>query len=134
MSTVSRHSDQNLPTEFSDMSAVQAFGRALVRREQFRAGGCIDTAISRVASRLKTGPGTLANIIRNRVKSVCFTLGQRIIAAAISDIENERKQLEHERELLMAVATPTNADDLAEVEAHLAAADACLARMKGRKP
>lgn len=130
MSTVSQTSNQTLPTEYSDMSAVQAFGRALVKREQFRTGGCVDTVIARVASRIKTGPGTLANIIRNRVKSVCFTLGQRIIAAAISDIENERKQLDHEREILMSVVAPSNADDLAEVEAALEAARAGLARMR----
>lgn len=130
MVTVSQISTQTVTTEFSDMSAVQAFGRALVRREQFRTGGCADTAIARVAARIKTGKGTLANIIRNRVKSVCFTLGQRIIAAGLSDIENERKQLEHERELLLSVAVPTNADDLAAVEAALEAARAGLERMR----
>lgn len=133
MSTVSQHSSQNLPTEFSDMSAVQAFSRALVRREQARSGGCSETAIARVASRIKTGPGTLGNIIRNRVKSVCFNLGQRIIAAAISDIENERKQLEHEREILMSVVAPASPADLAEVEAALEAARQGLARMRARQ-
>ena len=130
MSTISQTSNQTLPTEYSDMSAVQAFGRALVRREQFRSGDCVDTAIASVAARIKTGPGTLANIIRNRVKSVCFTLGQRIIAAAISDIENERKQLEHEREILMSVVAPSSSDDLCEVEAALEAAREGLARMR----
>ena len=132
MSTVSQHSSQNLPTEYSDMSAVQAFSRALVRREQARSGGCSETAIARVASRIRTGPGTLANIIRNRVKSVCFNLGQRIIAAAISDIENEKKALEHEHQALVALGHHADPSALATVEQGLAIVRAGLARMRGQ--
>lgn len=133
MSSVSQHSTQSVTSERGDMNAVQAFSRALVRREQFRGGGCIEAAIERVATRLKTPAGTLTNIIRNRVKSVCFSLGQKIIAAAISDIENERKQLEHEREILMSVVSPENADDLLEVEAALASARAGLERLRAKR-
>lgn len=132
MSTVSQHSSQNLPTEYSDMSAVQAFSRALVRRGQARSGGCSETAIARVASRIRTGPGTLANIIRNRVKSVCFNLGQRIIAAAISDIENEKKALEHEHQALVALGHHADPSALATVEQGLAIVRAGLARMRGQ--
>ena len=132
MSTVSQHSSQNLPTEYSDMSAVQAFSRALVRREQARSGGCSETEIARVASRIRTGPGTLANIIRNRVKSVCFNLGQRIIADAISDIENEKKALEHEHQALVALGHHADPSALATVEQGLAIVRAGLARMRGQ--
>ncbi len=122
-----------ITSESSDMSAVAAltsFSRSLVRRDQMRAGGSAESAIKRVADRIKISRGTFANIVRQKVKSVCISVGSRIIAASISDIENERKQLEHERELILSVAAPTNADDVAEVEAHLEAARAVLARMR----
>ena len=134
-STVRRDSGHSMPTGYSDMGSVAsiaAFSRSLVRREQFRSGGDAEKAIHRVAARIKVGPGTIANLIRNRVKSVCFHIGSRIIAAAISDIENERRQLEHERELLLAMDTHASADDLRTVDDALETARACLARMRGQ--
>ena len=131
MSSVSHKSDQSMQVEFSEMGAVAsiaAFSRVLIKREQFRSGGTAETAIAAVARRLNAGPVTIANIVRNRVKSVCFSLGQRIIATAISDIENERKQLEHEREILLAMAAPTDTNDLAAVEA------AQLTRINSSRP
>lgn len=134
-STVRPDSGHSLPTEYSDMGSVAsiaAFSRSLVRREQYRSGGDIAKAIKRVAGRLKIGPGTISNLVKNRVKSVCFLIASRIIAAAISDIENERKQLEHERELLMGLGPHASADDLRTVEDALETARSTLARMRGQ--
>jgi len=114
----------------SAVAAIASFSRSLVRRDQIRTGGCAETAIQRVADRIKVSRGTFANIVRKKVKSVCMSVGQRIIAAAISDIENERRQLDHERELILSVASPTNTDDLLAVETALEAARAGLARMR----
>lgn len=116
----------------SAVASIAAFSRSLVKREQLRSGGCAETAMQRVARRIKTGPGTLGNIVRNRVKSVCFSLGNRIIAAAISDIENERKKLENERETLMALGASPDPTALAEVEAGFEIVDRALARMRQR--
>jgi hypothetical protein len=116
--------------EYQDMNAIAAFSRSLVRREQYRAGGCSETAIARVARRLRTGPGTLSNIIRKRVKSVCFMLGQRIVAAALSDIDQERKRLEAEHAALMDLGAHADPDLLAAVEASLAAAREGLEKMR----
>lgn len=135
MSTVSQKTSQSLPQEFSDMGAVAsiaAFSRVLIKREQYRAGVTAETAMQRVARRIKTGPGTLGNIVRNRVKSVCFSLGQRIVAAAIQDIENERKQLENERECLLALGAYVDPAALAEVEEGLAIVASGLAKMRGQ--
>lgn len=132
MSTVRQTSRQNLSVEYHDMNAIAAFSRTLIKREQLRSGGCAETALQRVARRIKTGPGTLGNIVRNRVKSVCFSLGNRIIAAAIADIENERKKLEHERECLLALGGNPDPAALAEVEAGFQIVDRALERMRGR--
>lgn len=130
MSTVRQTSSQNLPVEYHDMNAIAAFSRNLIKREQLRSGGCAETAMQRVARRIKTGPGTLGNIVRNRVKSVCFSLGNRIIAAAISDIENERKKLENEHVCLLAMGASPDATALAEIEAGFEIVDRALARMR----
>lgn len=135
--TVSQKSSQTITTaEYTDMGSVgslAAFSRSLIRREQSRSGGDAETAIRNVASRLKMGQGTLANIVRNRVKSVGFHIGSMIIAAAIADIESERKQLEHERDCLMALGPHADASDLAEVEESLAVARQGIARMRGAR-
>lgn len=133
-STVRRDSGHSMPTEYSDMGSVAsiaAFSRTLIRREQWRSGGDAETAIRRVASRLKVGPGTISNLVRNRVKSICFEIARRIVAAAISDIEQERKQLEHEHQALMALGPHADPSALAAVEQALAVAREGLARMRG---
>lgn len=132
MSTISPKTSQILSHEYSDMNAIAAFSRQLIKREQARSGDCAENAIQRVARRLRTGPGTLANIVRNRVKSVCFLLGQRIVAAAIADIENERKKLEHERECLLALGANADPSALEEIEAGFAIVSSALARMRGQ--
>jgi hypothetical protein len=133
-STVRPDSGHSMPTEYSDMGSVAsiaAFSRSLVRREQFRSGGDVEKAIQRVAGRLKVGPGTIANLVKNRVKSVCFLIGNRIIAAAIADIENEKRQLEHEHQALVALGRHADPSALAAVEQGLAIARDGLARMRG---
>lgn len=129
-STVRTKPVQSVQVEFSQMEVIAVFGRRLVRSEQSRSGGCFERAVARVAARLKTGPSALSNIIRKRVKSVCFTLGQRIVAAALSDIDQERKRLEAEHAALMDLGAHADPDLLAAVEASLAAAREGLEKMR----
>jgi hypothetical protein len=134
-STVRRTSRLSMPQEFNEMGSVAsiaAFSRSLVKREQLRSGVDAKKALQRVADRLKIGPGTIANLVRDRVKSICFTVARRIVAAAISDIEQERRQLEHEHEALMALGAHADPSALAEVEEGLAIVRQGLARMRGR--
>jgi hypothetical protein len=134
-STVRRGSRHSMPTEISEMGSVAsiaAFSRSLVKREQLRSGVDAKTALQRVADRLRIGPGTIGNLVRDRVKSICFTVARRIVAAAISDIEQERRQLEHEHEALMALGAHADPAALAEVEEGLAIVRQGLARMRGR--
>lgn len=86
------------------MSSVEAFStiaRRAVEREQARHALSFDVALRRYARRLRAGPGTLANVIRERVKSVSFDLGNRILSDAMSDLSNQIQELEREREHLM---------------------------------
>lgn len=134
-STVRRDSRLSMPTEYSDMGSVAsiaAFSRSLIKREQLRTGIDAEQAIRRVAGRIKVGPGTFGNIIRKRVKTICFDIARRIVNAALTDIENERRQLENERALLLDLGPNASPHDLAEVEANLEAARAGLARMRGQ--
>lgn len=132
--TVCQKNNQNASSEYQSMGSVgslAAFSRSMIRRERARSGCDQEEAIRNVAGRIKIGAGTLANIIRNRVKDVGFRIGGIIIAAAIADIENERKQLEHELALLVDLGPNADPADLAEVEECLAVARQGLARMKG---
>lgn len=113
------------------VASIAAFGRTLVKREQYRSGGCAELALQRVAGRVRIGPGTLGNIIRRRVKTVCVALAQRIIAAAIADIEAEKRQLEHERDGLLALGCDADPAALAHAEEGLAIVRQGLARMRG---
>lgn len=134
-STVRRDSRPFTPTEYSDMgsvAAISAFSRSLIKREQMRSGGDAETAIRRVANRIKVGPGTIANLVRNRVKTICFDMARRIVNAAINDIENEKRQLEHEHEALMALGPYSDPSALASVEQGLAIVRDGLARMRGQ--
>jgi hypothetical protein len=134
-STVRRTSRLSMPTEYNDMGSVAsiaAFSRSLVKREQQRSGVDAQSAIRRVAERLRIGHGTIGNLVRDRVKSICFTIARRIVSAAISDIEQERRQLEHEHQALMALGAHADPAALAEVEEGLAIVARGLKRMRGQ--
>lgn len=134
-STVRRDSRLSMPTEYSDMGSVAsiaAFSRSLIKREQMRSGGDAETAIRRVANRIKVGPGTIANLVRNRVKTICFDMARRIVNAAITDIENEKRHLENEHQALVALVHHADPSALASVEQGLAIVREGLARMRGQ--
>lgn len=114
-------------------SNVATFARSLIKREQFRSGGDIESAIQRVARRMRVSPGTIANLVRNRVKNVCFSIGQAIITAAINDIENEKRQLEHEHQAALALGQNADPSALAKVEQGLAIARDGLAEMRAAR-
>lgn len=117
----------------SGVASVASFARTLIKREQFRGGGDMETAIQRVARRFRLPANTIGNLVRNRVKSVCFTIGQAIIAAAINDIENEKRQLEHEHQAIVAMGQNADPSALAKVEEGLSIAREGLAEMRAAR-
>lgn len=121
------------PVELSDMGTIAAvahFSKRLVRKEQERAGGCAETALASVARRLRAAPGAFANIIRMRVKKVSADLRDRIVAAALSDIEHEIERLDHDKRLLEGMGCGPSHSDVVTLEGALATARDALARMK----
>lgn len=122
------------------MAEVQAIALMLDRQvkiTQAENGVDPETAASIVARKFRAGANTIINILRckhgaRRVKSVCFSLGSRIIRAAIADIERQQKQLEEERARLVELACHADPSALAQVEQGLAIVSEGLERMRGR--
>lgn len=70
--------------------------RSMQRREQARYGGTLDEARDRLAHRLKIAPGTIYNIVRDRLKRIDHETRERIVQFAIRDIQQEIARLTHE--------------------------------------
>lgn len=115
------------------LAAVAHFSKRLVRKEQDRIGGCAETALASVARRMKAAPGAFANIIRMRVKKVSADLRDRIVAAALSDIEHEIERLDHDKRLLEGLGCGPSHSDVVTLEGALETARDALARMKGSR-
>lgn len=137
-STISHHSNQNQPPERRVMSTVEAVSRVsrgLISREQTRGGGSFDDAVARVARRIKTGPGSLANIVRQRVKSISADMKDRIVSEALAALQRDISRLEHEKQLLLQVGAGANDRDLCALESALATVQATLDQLgRGRLP
>jgi len=129
----SRHLVTSESKPMSGVASVASFARTLIKREQFREGGDMQAAIQRVARRFRLPANTIGNLVRNRVKSVCFTIGQAIITAAINDIENEKRQLEHEHQAIVAMGQNADPSALAKVEEGLSIAREGLAEMRAAR-
>jgi len=135
MSSISQTSKQRLSEEHDDMSSVAIMSKltkSWAKRESARSGIDHETALSIIANKIKTGPGKLGNIVRQRVKTACADLRDRWKRAAMADIAQEIERLQHEQWLLQQLDDNPTSDDAAALEAALEAARACLARMRGQ--
>jgi hypothetical protein len=127
--------------EYADMASIAAIAHFLernVKTEMNASGVEQETAIEMVARKFKAGAGTIANILRckngkRRVKSVCFSLGSRIIQAAIADIEREKQRLEEDRAKLMDLAIDANPSALARAEEGLKIVREALSEMRASR-
>lgn len=120
-------------SEMQALAVVAQLSRRLVRKEQERCGGCADTALKTVARRMRAAPGAFANLIRMRVNKVCADLRDRIVKAALADIEQEIERLDHDKRLLESLGFGPSHNDVRAVEDAIASARAALARMKGSR-
>lgn len=119
--------------EMGTIAAMAHFSKRLVRKEQDRSGSCAETALASVARRLKAAPGAFANIIRMRVKKVSADMRDRIVTAALADIEHEIERLDHDKRLLESLGFGPSHNDVVAVEDAIASARAALARMRGAR-
>ncbi len=98
---------------------------ALVAREVARAG-TVRRALPRLAGRLGVAPGTLENLRRGRLKSVCAGLRAGLWHHLSREIEREIAALTAELDRLNRQPLGSDPDTLAEVEAHLQEARALM--------
>lgn len=131
---ISRNSRQTARVELSDMgiASLAHLSRTMIRFEQAKGGLSVPAATKRVAARIKTTVNTIDGILRERTKRVCADLRSRIVTAALSDIEKQIEQLNHEKRLLEAMGFGPSHDDYRTAEDALETARACLARMRGQ--
>jgi hypothetical protein len=115
----------------STVEAVSRVSRGLISREQTRGGGSFDDAVSRVARRIRTGPGSLANIVRQRVKSVSSDIRDRIVLEALAALQRDIARLEHEKQLLLQMGAGSDHRDLCALESALATVQATLDQIGG---
>lgn len=123
------------------MAEVQAIALMLdrqIKMTQAESGVDPETAASIVARKFKSGVSTIVNILRckngsKRVKSVCFSLGSRIIHAAIADIDRQQQRLEAERARLMEMAVNADPSALARAEEGLKIVREALAEMRAAR-
>jgi hypothetical protein len=135
MSSVSQSSKQSLPQEHDDMGTVAIMSRittSWAKRVQARKEIDREMAISKIAEAIKTGPGTLGNIVRQRVKTACADLRDRWRRAAMDDIAREIERLKHEYTLVEKLGENPDPSDAAALEATLEEARSILARMRGK--
>lgn len=119
----------------ASIAAIAQFLDREIKKERTILGIDQDEAIGTVARKFKAGANTIGNILRckngaRRVKSVCFSLGSRIIHAAIADIERQQKQLEEERARLLGLAVNADPTALARAEEGLRITREALSEMR----
>ncbi len=115
----------NTSTNEPRMSTATAIAQKLYRKERER-GSDADAARLWLAEKLKTGTGTVRNLIRGRVKRVDETIRDRLRALLMREIEAEIARLQHELEIHRQGGHHLASDEISEIESHLAAAKAIM--------
>jgi hypothetical protein len=95
---------------------------ALIKREAVRCDMTVQDAIKTVARKAKLSPGTIFNLVNDRLKKLSFEVFEKINALALSEINSEILRLEHERQILLQSGSVSFAVEIQEVDALLAKA------------
>ncbi|MDR6953816.1 hypothetical protein J2X65_003179 [Ancylobacter sp. 3268] len=98
----------------------------LEKAEAARTGLSVSEVRPIVARHVGLAVGTLENIRRRRIKAIKAHVYRTLLAAADRWLCAEIAKLEHERAVIAAQAGHSSTRDLAEVDAHIAAARAAL--------
>ena len=95
---------------------------ALIKRETVRSDLTVQEAIKSVARKARLSPGTIFNLVNDRLKKLSFEVFEKINALALSEINSEIQRLEHERQILLQSGSVSFAVEIQEVDALLAKA------------
>jgi hypothetical protein len=93
----------------------------LQEREKKRSGANKPEVRRAVADEIGVVPGTLENIERRRRKGISTTVFERIRSAFLLETANEIRRLENERQIALQIGLDARCDEVAEIEADLAA-------------
>lgn len=93
----------------------------LQEREKKRSGANKPEVRRAVAEEIGVVPGTLENIERRRRKGISTTVFERIRSAFLLEAANEIRRLENERQIALQIGLDARCDEVAEIEADLAA-------------
>jgi hypothetical protein len=111
----------------SSMSALAIEEKArswvvhLQERERKRSGANKPEVRRAVAEDIGVVPGTLENIERRRRKGVSTTVFEKIRSAFLRETASEIRRLENERHIALQIGLDARCDEVAEIEADLAA-------------
>lgn len=95
---------------------------ALIKRETVRSDLTVQEAIKSVARKARLSPGTIFNLVNDRLKKLSFEVFEKINALALFEINSEIQRLEHERQILLQSGFVSFAVEIQEVDALLAKA------------
>jgi hypothetical protein len=93
----------------------------LQEREKKRTGANKPDVRRVVADEIGVVPGTLENIERRRRKGISTTVFERIRTAFLLETANEIRRLENERQIALQIGLDARCNEVAEIEADLAA-------------
>ena len=127
---INHPSTQGAPTVPAVWEEVQGMARRAVEVEASRTG-CRDLARKTVARRLNCATGTVENAERGRLKRPEYGFVQRLRRLIVDALEREMGRLTHELEIARQRAGAAPADQIGEVETHLALARKAMEALKG---
>ena len=107
------------------MGSAITMAQTLERRERQRVSS-VGQARRRIADKLRVGVGTFENLVRGRVKRVDANIRDRLQALLVRELEGEIARLSHELQLARQSGNRLDADEVGEIETHLAKARALI--------
>lgn len=115
------------PMPTAEAVSARTIALSLERLKRGR-GQSVEDARRSIARDIRTGFGTVNNILRDRVKRVDETIRDRLQARLVRELESEIKRLTHELEVVRRGDQPLGQDQVREIETHIAAARSLLNR------
>lgn len=114
------------------LASARDLARNATRREMDRRGGTLSEARGRIAQAMGVMPGTLYNLVYDRLKRLDDDLRSRLSAYAIEDLEHEIRARRHELEMARALGGPADPDAVTRIQAIIDEAIALLDETRGR--
>lgn len=106
----------------TDVATARHLARTLEEREADRSGQTLASVRNLIARRIGASPGFLENLRRDRIKSVPYSVMNRIRAAFVDEVRAEIMRLEHELTIHQQIGADPRDADLHKAKAQIEAA------------